>query len=113
MRDPELKGIGGKAWLVTQRRTKDQSACLVAWLLVGGWHPLWTYWLISVVHLRPIEGVKAAHKDYEAAEYEVIIASLESPPSCPDVHPDPDNLGTIKFLTPLDFGLQFDGESDE
>lgn len=65
--------------------------------------------MISVIHLRDIEGAKPANKQYPEAEYEFLIVSLN-----PDHQPDPDNAAaTFRHLTPIDVAEQFHGLTDE
>jgi hypothetical protein len=107
-RVPEFHGAGDWcAWTVklpdAERRVKSDST-VAAWLLYcPGAHLWWSYWWISVIHLRPIEGVPPAKKRFPEAEYEIICLSQD-----PDHAPDPDNpIGTIRRLDPVDWIVQF------
>lgn len=112
MRDPDLTGLA-RAWkLNLQPARRDQEATLEAWLVHGGFHPCWTYWMVYVIHLREIPGVPPAAKRYPEAQYEFAIWSLESPPGC-DVRPDPDDQETWRPLVPPDVVYQFHGADDD
>lgn len=112
-RDSDLTGATCRAWRVTAApETPDQTATLTAWLVHGGFHPLWSYWMIAVIHLREIAGVRPSHKSYPAATHEFMIVSLESAPGSAHVHPDPDDPKSFKPLMPPDVVWQFDGLDD-
>jgi len=114
MREPEIEGRGVQAWRVKMAAPPacppDWTATIASWLVRCNWaHPAWQWWLVSVYHLRAIEGVKPATKHYPEAEFEFMIAALD--PSKP--HPDPDNPGGgYSFLQPIDVVHQFHGVSD-
>src|SRR5260221_7732159 len=113
MRTPDLQGQGS-AWRVTARGSTDSGATIDCWLVRGPWHPLWSFWLVSTIHLRDIPGQsKPAHKTFAAATHEFLIVSLQSAPSTPEVKPDPDDLETLRHLTPPDVAKQFVGTDAE
>jgi hypothetical protein len=116
MREPDEKGPSVSAWKLTWDRNhpkwrKDYEATLAMWLInARGYHPFWSWWTVSAVHLRPIEGVKLAHKQYPHAEYEIMIFAID--PRNGYV-PDPDKaLDGYPFLQPVDLVHQFHGISD-
>ena len=80
MREPDVIGNVARAWRVPKPpdAPKDQDATVAAWLIEGPFHPAWQHWLMSVVHLREIPGVKPAVKRYPEAAYEFLIASLHA-----------------------------------
>jgi len=114
MRPPDLDGRA-QAWILKSDRTdprwqKAWDAGLAHYLVHCTWsHPFWSWYSISLVHLRPMGGVKAAHKHYPEAEYEIQIFSID--PRHPD--PDPDKpLDGYCLLYPLDLVHQFHGITD-
>jgi len=113
MRDPDIKGPYGRAWFFNSKDPKrpDHEACLGSWLVnVPGAHPLWAHWLVTIIHLRDIPGVKPAYKKYAEAEHEFSIWSI-NPETCPE--PDPDkSLEGFPILSPYDVQEQFHGISD-
>ncbi len=112
MRDPDRQGMG-RGWIVNAPpQKKDQEATLRSWLIYGPWHPMWSAWAISSVHLRDIEGVAPAKLQFPGATHEFLIVSLESPPARPD-RPDPDDLNTWHLLMPPDASVQVTGITDE
>lgn len=112
MREPDFKGPFGRAWTLAHTSdVPDHTACLGSWLVnVPGAHPWWSHWLVSVIHLRDIPGVKPAFKKYPDAGFEFAIYSI-NPDKCPQ--PDPDDIANgFPLLTPVDVQEQFHGVSD-
>jgi len=104
MREPDKTGhVGWSAWLVP-----TQPPALAVWLLdCPGAHVMWRYWRVSLVHLRPLDGLPPAIKQYPDAEYELVSAALD-----PDREVNPDQLGSLVPLDPLDFVHHFHGMND-
>jgi hypothetical protein len=108
-------GVYGRAWkvdLATYRHKRVESqATLACWILnCPGAHLLWSWWLLSVIHLRNIEGAKPANVRLPGATHEVIVASLnpDYPPPNPKAFGDED----IRILIPIDVTEQFTVGSD-
>lgn len=96
--------------LDVQSTTPDQEALLDAYLITSNtFHPMWTQWLCALVHLRPIEGSKEAVKQYPQAEYEMTVQAID--PETPIDNRNTDLTG-VKFLTPIDSTVQFNGIDD-
>jgi hypothetical protein len=113
VRAPDFKGAAGDGWRVARPAGGEASwaATLASWIVnVVGAHPWWTWWQVSVVHLRDLPGVRPAHKRYPEAEYEFMIIAFD-----PETPPDPDNRGGdgARFLTPIDVVEQFHGVDDQ
>jgi hypothetical protein len=94
------------------------EAGLGTWLVNGPFHPFWNWWMLGVVHLRPIEGMADPPKRYPEAEYELMIVSLNPGRGEPDVDAiergeDWGDLDAPKFLTPPDLVFHFHGVTDE
>jgi hypothetical protein len=107
VRDPDLKGVGGRAWnLPLVSRVADHDACLGLWLVHSPpSHPFWPWKLVSVIHLRDIPGVKPALKRYPEAEYEFMIMAI-NPETCPNPDPEDYRHG-YPLLEPPDVVEQF------
>jgi hypothetical protein len=91
--------------------TSNPHATLGVWLAkIPEAHPAWHSYAISVVHLRPAEGVKDANKHYPGAEYEILIFALD-----PEAELNPNLPRTIgpALLTPPNLVFQFHGVRDE
>jgi hypothetical protein len=112
MREPDVTGPAGKAWIMTAAASQpDHQAHLESWLLqVPGAHPLWQHWVMALVHLRDVPGVKPAHRQYPEAEHELLILSLD--PGHP-ANPDLAAGERLHFLTPPDLVHQFHGLTDD
>lgn len=122
-RDPDIDDALGSAWKSTaESDVPDHQANIAAYLVTGkkhattpaDWagpfHIFWNWWMVGVIHLREIEGVKPPHKQYPEAEYELMIVSLNPEAGEPDVDGAP---GTLSFLSPVDVVEQFHGITDE
>jgi len=113
---PILEGRFGRAWRVNlpppgQRGKKDLDATVDAFLLNAYQaHPLWDYWLVSMVALRPIEGVKKAFIRKEGATHELMIASLNPEEALPSLTWN--EHWNAAWMTPLDVTEQFHVEND-
>jgi len=87
-------------------RKGEYRACLGAWLVHWpGGHPCWSYWLLSVVHLRPIAGQSqepALH--FPDAAYEFSILSVD--PILNPYLPDESEGGGYFTLVPPDLICQ-------
>lgn len=109
MREPDATGRTGKAWQMSKRvdGPKDWEASIASWVVeANGFHPLWNRWVVSAIHLRPIEGVKPASLQFETATHEFVIAAID-PESEFDVDRPP-----FMFLMPLDLTHQVGGIDD-
>jgi hypothetical protein len=112
MRPADARVPAGRGWKVPIPADGEPAwaATLNAWIVnVPGAHPFWSWWQVSVVHLRDLHGVPPAHRRYPEAEYEFMIVAFD-----PDTPPDPDDRGGdgAKFLTPIDVVEQFHGIAD-
>lgn len=109
--EPAMVGKSAKAWALAIKPTLPAHAATVAhWLIRSPhFHPAWDRWVVIVVHLRDMPGVKPASKQYQKATHELIIMALdpEQEPFDPGTPPAP-----IKFLTPPDVVVQFHVERD-
>jgi hypothetical protein len=105
-----ISGAAGSGEVITAPPVRpDQDATLRAWLLeIPRASPAWRHYLLAVVHLRPIDGVRPANKQYPEAEYELMVVALN-----PDKNPRADDLQTLQHLTPINVVEQFHGVDDE
>ena len=106
-RAPDKIGAGEwRAWSIqASPSTPDQAATVSAWLLYcPGAHVVWSYWMLGVIHLRPIDGVRPPVILRDGASHELMIVALD-PTYAP---PDPVGWGgPIHYLTPVDVVEQF------
>jgi hypothetical protein len=113
--EPDLHGVAGEAWMVDAKsavKKPDQQAVLAFWqATIPGAHPFWHSYAISVIHLRPIAGVKDAHKHYPEAVYEICVLALD--PDKPLSDPKDGGNFEMKPLVPLNLQFQFHGITDE
>lgn len=111
MRDPDLQGPYGRGWQLKHIETRpDHQASLGTWLVnCPNAHPFWHWWMVGMVSLRDIPGVKPATKRYPEAEYEFMIYSI-NPEECPN--PEPDDPEGYPHLLPVDVVEQFHGVTE-
>lgn len=115
MRLPTLVGRGGRAWemLYNLKPTdpSDWGATLSSWFLnMPGAHPFWSWWLLSSIHLRPIEGCRPPVIRTPGASHEFLIIALN--PKFPSPNVDQDVPETLHYLTPFDLEHQVVGIDD-
>src|SRR6476661_7856958 len=111
--EPTLKGPGGRAWCLLSEMTRANSAALATWFVnCPGAHPLWSWWMVSVVHLRELPGEPPVQKQYPEAAYEFTIIALQSPQG---TRAAAESLPSIPIVTlrPIDVVFQFHGVGDQ
>lgn len=114
IRTPDKASTNVRAWMITAKPTaKAQEATVRGWLLNGPFHPAWSYWIVSAIHLREIPGTPPPTIAVPGATHELLIISLQSPPSSPDRHPNPDDLESLHYLLPPDVSRQVAGLTDD
>lgn len=112
-----FSGPGGSAWRVTlppvgQRRRPDEDGTVDLFLLhIIGAHPLWDHWLASVIHLRPIAGVKPPHIRVSGATHELLIVALDPTEPLPGLDGAAPGWQP-RYLTPIDVVEQFQVADD-
>lgn len=83
-------------------------ATVGCWVVSCPWaHPIWRDYMVSVVHLRPLEGKPPAKLRFPAAEHELVVCALD-----PD-HPAPRHAADVHLLMPPNLVFQFRGLDDE
>ena len=115
MRAPDIHGPVGYIWEVPMelpggRGKPDWDASLACWLLRSPhFHPAWTWWSMSLIHLRPLPNVKPPVIRMQGATHEFLVMSCDPSGGEPDVD---DISKAPKLLTPPDVEQQFIAESD-
>ena len=105
IRPPDFVGAKGEAW-AGQLQNAGLHGIVAIWLVhLPKIHPKLKHWAITVLHLRPIEGMPDAFKRYPEAEYEFSVYSLHPEEA---KSPDPDRA-PWPYLTPADIQGQFHG----
>lgn len=90
--------------------TVDQTATLVSWFLhCPGQSPAWSHYLLTIIHLRPIEGVRPARISVPHATHEVMLFALDPTSPGPSVL-DPE---TWRPLTPYNTAEQLELPDDD
>jgi hypothetical protein len=110
---PTLAGVRGNAWRATlrpvgQRLKPDHDASVARWIVQApGCHPFWDHWALTVIHLRPIEGVPAPVIRTPGATHEVLFLSLNPEEPLPPL--DTTTWGPhyrLPFMSPPDLATQ-------
>jgi hypothetical protein len=114
----EHRGPHGTAQRLALDPTLTGADTTVAWwLLTGHWHPAWSQFLISVIHLRDVPGSPDAKLHFPGATHELLVCAL-NPGDPPKVH-DATTLetGGLKavggWLDPVDVVHQFTATDEE
>lgn len=108
MREPDLVGPAGKAWRIPSKTPAQVVNYIVH---APGQYPLWEWWLMTAVSLKPFPKLPAPVKRFPTAEYEVLFVTLEA--SDPTDGIDPDDEGSLHFLMPIDVVQQYGGLDDQ
>lgn len=105
-RAPDLQGVSGRAWVSLPRTNlAAPDMTLANWLLhCPASHPLWPWYMVSLIHLRPVDGVKEAQIRIPGAQHELVIIAID-PGLDPD--PDPDSTTGYHYLRPINLAEQF------
>lgn len=113
---PTHSGRSGRGWRldlppVGQRGQPDWDATVGMFIVtVPGAHIAWDHWMISVIHLRQIEGVRPAAIRLAGATHEFVIASLDPSSPLPGLRVVAD--WAPRFLRPIDVVEQFMAKND-
>jgi hypothetical protein len=79
-RGREVSGPYGTAVevIIDEHDTPDQTATVAAWFVnAPGQSPAWASYVLGVIHLRPIEGVRPADVRLPGATHEVLLYACE------------------------------------
>ena len=109
MRTPDLVYGNRTAWKV-RSTWRSRKLSLGTWLVhCPGYHPLWSYWAVSLVHLRRIWWSTPPKKNRPGSTHEVMFLAVD-----PNHDPDPDRLKGIyrNCMMPPDLVHQVDGIND-
>lgn len=101
-------GAGYECLLVDDPDIPDQQATVTSWFLdCPAQSPAWSHYLLSIIHLRPIPGVRPAVIREPHATHEVMVIALD-----PRGNPHPEDTETWRFLTPVNVCEQVQLPSD-
>lgn len=95
--------------VVDETGTIDETATLAVWYLHCPLQsPAWDDYLMSVIHLRPIDGAtREPTINLPHASHELLIVALD-----PKATPSPDNPLSWRILTPINLAEQFEVPND-
>ncbi len=110
-RKPDLNtevGKGYKLKMFRDRGHPQYTGLLNGWLIHSRrFHPVWSWWVLTVITLEDLPGCPPANKHFEGAQYEFNVFSLnpEHAPPDPDQMIGPGNM--LHTLMPYDQCVQF------
>jgi hypothetical protein len=90
-REPDYVGKNASVWRVNlrpweEREVKDNGSLFGVWfVLAPQYNSLLDYYVVSLNHLRPIEGKPEAWKATQDREYEVTVFALDPTQPLPDL----------------------------
>lgn len=106
------EGPAGRAvelLLPAERESSAEEATLAAWFITApGQSPAWSHYLLSAIHLRPIEGVKPAVITVPRATHELLVIALD-----PGSRPVPTDSSSWRWLLPVNVCEQVELPGDE
>lgn len=111
-----FRGVAGDAWRArvpeVGHRGRPSFDATVGGFIVRapGVHVFWDHYLVSVIHLRPIDGEKSPVIRRPGATHELIIAALNPERPLPPLDWTDDY--SVSFLTPIDVEAQFVAAND-
>lgn len=117
MRLPDYRGKAGCAWRLDMdavrqyhKLSADDDATLAFWVIEApGSHPVWWWYRLGLVHLRPVPAL-AAHETLiylPGATHEFVLEALN-----PDQYPPPIDQLPLHILLPANFAAQLICPSD-
>jgi hypothetical protein len=115
-RDFDALGREVRIWKIRlqpmEKRKRDHRGGIASYVVNGPFNIMWQWWLVGMVHLRPIEGVKPPHLLRPDATHEFLIASIH-----PDERVDIDRVEKpgfrgLRTLDPIDVQHQLAGLTD-
>lgn len=120
MTRPVYTGAFGEAQRLDINPALDGADTTITWwLLTGQWHPIWPQFVISVVHLRDVEGRPPAKLHFEGATHELAVMALnpgDGPAATihtPEVLARGGLAAVGGFLQPIDVVHQFTATDEE
>lgn len=93
-----LRGVAGVAVevVIEEVDTPDHAATVGLWFLdCPGQSPVWSHYVLAIIHLRDIPGVRPATVDIPHATHEVMLVALD-----PALSPTPLDTSSWRHLRP-------------
>ena len=101
-------GEAGRAWAWTGG-SRPRRATVASWIVDAAWaHPIWSQYLVFVVHLRKEPDLAGPKKHRADVTHEFHVMALH-----PDPKLTPGKDQYPKYLTPANMAYQFAADSDE
>ena len=115
-REPDQKGSGGGLWRIWMAPPEERDAA--RWgAVVGLWlmhapnaHPMWEYYVVLLLHLRPLEGYPTPEKTEDRMQYQITVMTIDPGSALPNMQSladAQDSSSGLRALHPADFEAQF------
>jgi hypothetical protein len=117
MRTADIKGTAGNAWkldipalLAKDNRPAEQNCVVSVWVIEAPEsHPFWWWYMLSLIHLRPIPPAFEKPMMYrDDATHEILLQALDPSHYPPSVDTVPEYI-----LMPANFAAQIKCDSDD
>lgn len=110
----ELTGPYGTARRIPPANYQATSpATLDGWIITAPiWHPLWSQYMLAVITLAEVPGVRPAHKQRENVTHELMVMTL-NPDHGPYDAAQVGEQGSLHYLTPGNVAEQFTATDDQ
>lgn len=105
-------GFGTANEVSIQPGVRGSDTTIACWLLQGQWHPHWHQFVLSVVHLRELEGWPPPKLDFPEATHELLVMAID-PSEEPCTVEELESGQQVKFLMPIDVAEQFIATDEE
>lgn len=110
MRPWTTSGSHGSAWHVELPESVRARGSVAWWVAeVPGAHPMWRWYFVSAIHLRPIAGDPDAHLEWPTATHELQVWASDTI----DVDAPAAEMVRGKLLAPQNLVVQLELASDE
>jgi hypothetical protein len=111
--EPVYTGIAGKAWVMdmaaymVKHPDSDARATLKSWIVnCPSAHPLWDNYMIALITLKDIPGIKPAQIRMQDATHEIIVGAIHS-------YRVPTIDDSVSCLSPMNYTGQFSIKNDD
>jgi hypothetical protein len=111
--------VAGEAWQVAlqplgQRGRPDYDATVGFWIVKAPQsHPLWWWYSLSIIHLRPVNGVREAYVSTPDSTHELLLLALSPECPVPDLYAiERNDYSSLRHLVPANLAEQFQVAND-
>jgi len=104
----DIRGPLGYADKITDPRFESHPTGIAGYLLFApAVHPLWSFYIAQIIHLRDVEGMPPAQKHGADMTHEIMVLALQR-----DFPPKKDDIKTMRWMTPANHVVQLSCDTD-